>query len=102
MDAISRFVRHLVHWHCVARGRVQGVNYRARVAEAAHRHGVVGTVANSPDGTVFIDAQGPVGAVEAFLSDVSGPWGVSHAHAVERVAEVPVSPDLVGFEILHA
>jgi acylphosphatase len=95
-------VASLVHWHCVARGRVQGVNYRARVAEAAHRHGVVGTVANRPDGTVFIDVQGPVEAVEAFLRDVSGPRGVSHAHAVERVAEVAVSPDLVGCEIPRA
>jgi acylphosphatase len=94
-------VASLVHWHCVARGRVQGVNYRARVAEAAYRHGVVGSVANRSDGTVFIDVQGSVEAVEAFLRDVSGPRGVSHAHAVERIAEVAVSPELVGFEILH-
>jgi acylphosphatase len=91
----------IVHWHCVARGRVQGVNYRARVAEAAHRHGVVGTVANRPDGTVFIDVQGPVAAVEAFLRDVGGPRGVSHADAVERVAEVAISSELVGFDILR-
>jgi acylphosphatase len=91
----------IVHWHCVARGRVQGVNYRARVAEAAHRHGVVGTVANRPDGTVFIDVQGPVAAVEAFLRDVGGPRGVSHADAVERVADVAISSELVGFDILR-
>jgi len=94
-------VAELVHWHCIARGRVQSVNYRARVAEAARRHGVVGTVTNRPDGTVFIDVQGPVDAAEAFLRDVSGPRGVSHAHAVERVAEVAVVPDLVGFEIVR-
>jgi acylphosphatase len=92
----------LVRWHCVSRGRVQGVNYRARVAEAAHRYGVVGTVANRPDGTVFIDVQGPVEAVEAFLRDVSGPRGVSPAHTVERVAGAAVSPDLVEFEIRRA
>jgi acylphosphatase len=91
----------IVHWYCVARGRVQGVNYRARVAGAAHRHGVVGTVANRPDGTVFIDVQGERAAVEAFVLDVSGPWGASHAHVVERVAEVGVVADLVGFEILR-
>jgi acylphosphatase len=95
-------VTETVHWHCVARGRVQGVNYRARVAEAAHRHGVVGSVANRPDGTVFIDVQGPIEDVEAFIRDVSGPRGVSHAHAVERVAEVAVVHDLVGFEILRS
>jgi acylphosphatase len=95
-------VASLVHWHCVARGRVQGVNYRARVAEAADRCGVVGTVANRPDGTVFIDVQGPVAAVEAFLRDVSGQQGVSHAHTVERMAEVAISSELVGFDILRA
>ncbi len=59
----------LVHWHCVASGRVQGVFYRARVAEAAVRHGVVGSVANRSDGTVFIDVQGDLAAVEAFLRE---------------------------------
>ncbi|HEY1197581.1 MAG TPA: acylphosphatase [Thermoplasmata archaeon] len=91
----------LVRWHCVASGRVQGVNYRARVAEAAHRHGVVGSVANRPDGTVFIDVQGELAAVEAFIRDVSGPRGVSHARVVQRVADLPVSPDLLGFEIVR-
>jgi acylphosphatase len=90
-----------VHWHCLARGRVQGVNYRVRVAAAARRLGVVGSVANRPDGTVFIDAQGPLEAIEAFLREVSGPRGLSHAHIVERLAEVEVSPELTSFEILR-
>jgi acylphosphatase len=94
-------VGYLVHWHCVARGRVQGVNYRARVAEAANRHGVAGRVANRPDGTVFIDVQGDVTAVDAFLRDVSGPRGASHPDEVLRVTEVPVDPGLVGFEIVR-
>jgi acylphosphatase len=92
-------VTSIVHWHCIAYGRVQGVNYRARVAEAAYRHGVVGRVANREDGTVFIDVQGDRSAVEAFLRDVSGPRGASHAREVRRVAEVEVSPGLVGFDI---
>ena len=50
--------------------------------------------ANRADGTVFIDVQGAIEAVEAFLRDVSGPRGVSHAHAVQHVAELPVSPTL--------
>lgn len=71
------------------------------MAEAAYGHGVVGTVANRADGTVFIDVQGAIEAVEAFLRDVSGPRGVSHAHVVQHVAELPVSPDVVGFDILR-
>ena len=90
-----------VHWHCLASGRVQGVNYRARVAEAAHRFGVAGHVENRPDGTVFIEVQGPLGAVEAFLRDVSGSRGLSHARWVRRVAELQVSTELSGFTILR-
>jgi acylphosphatase len=62
---------------------------------------VVGSVANRPDGTVFIDVQGELAAVEAFIRDVSGPRGVSHARVVQRVADLPVSPDLLGFEIVR-
>ncbi|MGA7923765.1 MAG: acylphosphatase [Thermoplasmata archaeon] len=92
-------MRSLVHWHCVASGRVQGVNYRARVAEAALRHGVVGSVENRPDGTVFIEVQGPSDAVEAFMRDVSGPRGASDADCVQRLKELHVSPELLTFEI---
>ncbi len=88
-------------WHCVATGRVQGVNYRARVAESARRMGIVGTVENRSDGTVFIDAQGPVDALESFLRDIRGPRGVSLPRSVERVASAPVDPGRVSFEILR-
>lgn len=90
-----------IHRHFIARGRVQGVTYRAQFAEAARLHGVVGTVANRDDGTVFIDVQGDLAAVEAFLRDVSGPRGASHAPAVQRVAEAPASPDLSAFETVR-
>ena len=91
----------MARWHCVAVGRVQGVNYRARVAESARRYGIVGTVENRSDGTVFIDAQGPVKILEAFLADVSGPRGLSHPRTVERVSQAAVDPGLLSFEILR-
>ena len=91
----------LVHWNCVASGRVQGVNYRARVAEAARRLGLAGSVMNQIDGTVLIDVQGPEDVAEAFLLEVSGPSGASYARSVRRVAELPVDGRLRGFEILR-
>ncbi len=90
-----------MRWHCVAIGRVQGVNYRARVTEAANRHGVVGTVENRADGTVFIDVQGPRYRVEAFLHEIRGARGASRPSSVERIADVPVAPDRQSFEILR-
>ena len=91
----------IVRWHCVAIGRVQGGNYRARVQESAVRHGVAGSVVNRPDGSVRIVAQGPARTLEAFLEDVRGPRGASHPSSVERVEVVPVSPGLRGFQILR-
>ena len=91
----------VVRWRCIAVGRVQGVNYRARVTDSARRHGLVGSVSNRRDGTVLIDVQGPRGKVEAFLCDVKGPRGASYATSVEHVASAPVSAALLGFDILR-
>jgi acylphosphatase len=91
----------VVRWQCVASGRVQGVNYRVRVAEAARRRGISGTVQNRSDGTVVIVAQGPRGVLEVFLADVRGPRGFSDAREVVRVAELPAVPTLVSFDILR-
>jgi acylphosphatase len=74
------------HWRCIARGRVQGVGYRARVVGSAHGHDVVDTVANRADGAVFIDVQGTVEAVEGLLRDASRPRGARQAHIGQRLA----------------
>ncbi len=95
-------VEPIVRWHCLAMGQVQGVNYRARVAEAARRHEVVGTVENRADGTVFIDVQGPRHRVEAFLHEIRGARGASRPSSVERIADAPVASDRRGFEILRS
>ena len=89
----------IVHWKCLAVGRVQGVFYRARVREAARRHGLAGSVENLSDGTVSIDVQGPLEMVERFVQEVVGPRGLSDARSVRRVAELPISPDMNAFEI---
>ena len=90
-----------IRWLLVATGRVQGVNYRARVADCADRYGILGTVENRDDGTVFIDAQGRPDRLKEFVRDVSGPWGASHPRSVERVGEGPAIPSRVRFEILR-
>jgi acylphosphatase len=49
------------------RGHVQGVFFRAHVAEQARRHGVSGWAANRGDGTVEVHAEGPADGVRAVL-----------------------------------
>lgn len=51
----------------VAKGRVQGVGYRAFVADCAHATGVHGTVRNLPDGTVEIIGESSPAALDGFL-----------------------------------
>jgi acylphosphatase len=90
-----------VRWQLVVAGRVQGVGYRARVAASARGAGLVGSVANLPDGTVLIDVQGPEERVERFLGEIREPRGLSRPSAVRKVGERPVARGRVGFEIVH-
>lgn len=52
-------------------GRVQGVGFRATARSIARRHPVSGFVRNQPDGTVWLEAQGPPDALAAFLLDLT-------------------------------
>ncbi len=49
--------------HVIARGRVQGVGYRAFVADEAMNRGIAGWVRNRRDGTVEAVFSGPAGIV---------------------------------------
>lgn len=80
-------------------GRVQGVGFRMFVEHSASRLGLKGWVKNMSDGTVQIDAQGPVGMVDKHLNDVRmGP----PASRVSSLAVVEKQPDYsrTGFTIL--
>ena len=52
----------------VVSGRVQGVFFRAHVADVARARGVSGWAANRPDGSVEIHAEGPEEAVAAVIA----------------------------------
>lgn len=51
----------------VVRGHVQGVFFRAYVADEARRRGVGGWAANRGDGSVEVHAEGPPDAVAAVI-----------------------------------
>jgi acylphosphatase len=80
----------------VVSGRVQGVNFRAWVAERAGARDVRGWAANLADGSVEVWLQGDADAVAAVERTVGE--GPSHAR-VERVDAADAAPrdDLRGF-----
>jgi acylphosphatase len=66
-------------------GQVQGVGFRWFVVRESRRLGLVGWVANAPDGTVRLEAQGPRRDIDALVALVhEGPPGA-------RVDSVAVS-----------
>lgn len=88
---------------CIAviAGRVQGVGYRAHVAELAARYPVRGTVRNLQDGTVQVEAQGAPAAVEEFLEAVLRPRGLIRPQGIRRRQTLDPDPQLQGFEVAH-
>jgi len=50
--------------HAVVTGRVQGVGFRWATLEHAESAGLSGWVRNRPDGSVELEAQGPVARID--------------------------------------
>ena len=55
-------------------GRVQGVFFRATTQQLAQRRPVVGYVRNCRDGSVELEAEGPLDQIEALLADVAAEY----------------------------
>jgi len=49
-------------------GQVQGVFFRASAKEEAESRGLTGFVRNEPDGSIFIEAEGPQDKLEDYLN----------------------------------
>jgi acylphosphatase len=81
----------------VARGRVQGVGYRAFVAGCARETGVHGRVRNLPDGNVEIVAESSPAALADFIRLAHAPG--SRMIQVEEIAVVhgPATGEFHGF-----
>ncbi len=68
--------------HCIVRGRVQGVFFRAATEEEATRLGLTGWVRNLPDGSVECLAQGPQDRLDSLLA-----W-LAHGPQTAKVTQV--------------
>ncbi len=65
-----------VRLEATVRGRVQGVGFRWFVVRRATEQGLVGWVANVPDGSVRLVAEGPPEALERLEAELRlGPTG---------------------------
>jgi acylphosphatase len=80
-------------------GRVQGVGFRATVADIARTHPVTGWVRNLPDGRVQVLVEGADEAVEAFLAAVRQRWA-RHIHAEQAEDREPTGR-YTGFDIVR-
>ncbi len=81
-----------------AAGRVQGVFFRASVAEEARRRGVSGWVRNTGDGRVEAEFQGPDPDVDALVELCRRGPGQSQVSTVD-VEPAGIVPDAHGFDV---
>lgn len=86
----------MVRRRVVVRGRVQGVFFRARCAEAAAAAGVAGWVANQPDGTVEAVLEGDEASVAQVVAWCHEGSERAHVTSVDVTEEPPEG--LTGFD----
>lgn len=82
----------------VARGRVQGVFFRASMQDEARRAGVAGWVQNRADGAVEAWLEGPPQAVATVEDWVRG-GGPPRAHVDDVEVAVQTPAGHAGFEV---
>jgi acylphosphatase len=90
----------VVELHAIVHGRVQGVSFRAITTEFARDLDLCGTVANLPNGTVEIFAQGTQKQLESLLQQLQGPRGPGVISSIDKEYKKP-SKQFQGFKIVR-
>lgn len=87
------------HWKMKITGQVQGVFFRQFCQEKAEALGLTGWVRNEPDGTVYLEAEGEVEALEK-LAELCrrGPKGAGVTGLEKTVGE---TVGFKSFEIVY-
>lgn len=81
-------------------GRVQGVGFRFSAVSAAENFAVSGWVANAPDGSVRLVAEGPEAEVNRFLAAIRGS-SLGRYIRDERVRKEAARGDLGPFSVRY-
>ncbi len=85
----GRATDRVVRIRATVRGQVQGVGFRWFVLREAAQLGLVGWVANAPDGTVLLEAEGEKNVLDRLVALVRrGPPGAD----VEGVSSTELPP----------
>jgi len=72
-------------------GRVQGVGYRWSAVNEARKLGITGLVKNLSDGSVYIEAEGFSGQLDAYLEWCKVGPGIGYVESVVYETFSPVS-----------
>jgi len=80
------------------RGRVQGVGFRWSAAKEARDLGITGFVKNLSDGSVYIEAEGTRGQLDAFVEWCRNGPGLSVVESVDVNSFPPVYYSEFGIE----
>lgn len=84
--------------HAIARGVVQGVNFRYATRREAQRLLLTGWVRNRPDGTVEVIAEGPRAQLERLLDFLRSGPPMARVTGVEATWQ-PATGEFIAFEI---
>lgn len=79
---------------------MQGVGFRATVAQIASRYDVSGYVRNLDDGTVEVRASGSENQLDAFLSAIKTRFAAYIKQVIETETDSPRA-DQSGFEVRY-
>ena len=88
------------HLTLIVSGRVQGVFYRDSTMRKARELGLSGNVRNLTDGSVHIEAQGPLPALEELIRWAHDGPPAAVVKDVQTSYSAPVQ-ELAGFTVLY-
>ena len=86
-------------YYITVTGKVQGVWFRKHTQERASLLGIKGYVMNQPDGSVYLEAEGPDGDLELLVDWLKTEGSPSSAVDGVAVEEVPVANKFTEFTI---
>jgi len=89
-----------VELHCIVTGRVQGVSYRNFVQSIAKDLSLTGFVANLPDGSVEVLAQGEFGLLKIFKNHLQTGSSGSHVGTIYDEWNEELSREFESFTVV--